>query len=118
MKFLTKGYEEDPKQILQSAMFSEDYNEMVIVKDIELYSLCEHHMLPFSGIVDIAYIPNDEVVGISKLARLVDMFARRLQIQERMTAEIASGLAYSFKINLIQQPDFYLYSMLVEADKR
>ena len=92
MQFLTQGYNTDGKQILESAIFSEDYNQMVLVKGIELYSLCEHHMLPFSGAVDIAYIPDGEVLGISKLARLVDMFARRLQIQERMTAEIACAL--------------------------
>ena len=88
MKFLTKGYEEDPKQILQSAMFSEDYNEMVIVKDIELYSLCEHHMLPFFGKAHIAYIPNGEIVGLSKIPRVVDVFSRRLQVQERLTEQI------------------------------
>ena len=88
MKFLTKGYEEDPKQILQSAMFSEDYNEMVIVKDIELYSLCEHHMLPFFGKAHIAYIPKGHIVGLSKIPRVVDVFARRLQVQERLTEQI------------------------------
>jgi GTP cyclohydrolase I len=88
MKFLTKGYEEDPKQILQSAMFSEDYNEMVIVKDIELYSLCEHHMLPFFGKAHIAYIPNGKIVGLSKIPRVVDVFSRRLQVQERLTEQI------------------------------
>ena len=88
MKFLTKGYEEDPKQILQSAMFSEDYNEMVIVKDIELYSLCEHHMLPFFGKAHIAYIPDGKIVGLSKIPRVVDVFSRRLQVQERLTEQI------------------------------
>lgn len=88
MKFLTEGYEKDPKQILQSAMFSEDYNEMVIVKDIELYSLCEHHMLPFFGKAHIAYIPDGQIVGLSKLPRIVDVFARRLQVQERLTEQI------------------------------
>ena len=88
MKFLTEGYEMDPKQILQSAMFTEDYNEMVIVKDIELYSLCEHHMLPFFGKAHIAYIPNGHIVGLSKLPRVVDVFARRLQVQERLTEQI------------------------------
>ena len=88
MKFLTEGYEKDPKQILQSAMFSEDYNEMVIVKDIELYSLCEHHMLPFFGKAHIAYIPNGKIVGLSKIPRVVDVFARRLQVQERLTEQI------------------------------
>ena len=88
MKFLTEGYEKDPTQILQSAMFSEDYNEMVIVKDIELYSLCEHHMLPFFGKAHIAYIPNGKIVGLSKIPRVVDVFSRRLQVQERMTEQI------------------------------
>ena len=77
-----------PKQILQSAMFSEDYNEMVIVKDIELYSLCEHHMLPFFGKAHIAYIPNGKIVGLSKIPRVVDVFSRRLQVQERLTEQV------------------------------
>lgn len=88
IKFLTKGYEMDPKQILKSAMFKENYNEMVIVKDIELYSLCEHHMLPFFGKAHIAYIPNGQIVGLSKIPRVVDVFSRRLQVQERLTEEI------------------------------
>ena len=88
MNFLTEGYEKDPKQILQSAMFSENYNEMVIVKDIELYSLCEHHMLPFFGKAHIAYIPNGKIVGLSKIPRVVDVFSRRLQVQERLTEQV------------------------------
>ena len=88
MKFLTQGYKIEPKQILQDALFNEDYNEMVIVKDIELYSLCEHHMLPFFGKAHIAYIPNGKIVGLSKIPRVVDVFSRRLQVQERLTEQV------------------------------
>ena len=88
MMFLTQGYQQDAASILKSAMFKESYNEMVIVKDIELYSLCEHHMLPFFGKAHIAYIPDGQIVGLSKLPRIVDVFARRLQVQERLTEQI------------------------------
>ena len=88
MQYLTHGYAIDPSHILKSAMFAEDYNQMVLVKDIELYSLCEHHMLPFFGKAHIAYIPNGHIVGLSKIPRVVDAFSRRLQVQERLTNEI------------------------------
>ena len=88
MRFLTSGYSMNPKEILEGAMFKEDYKEMVIIKDIELYSLCEHHMLPFFGKAHIAYIPNGHIVGLSKIPRVVDVFARRLQVQERLTEQI------------------------------
>ncbi|MBO5663452.1 MAG: GTP cyclohydrolase I FolE [Bacteroidales bacterium] len=88
MQFLTKGYEQDPKEVLRSAMFHEEYRQMVIVKDIDFYSLCEHHMLPFYGKAHVAYIPNKHITGLSKVARVVEIFARRLQIQERMTTQI------------------------------
>jgi GTP cyclohydrolase IA len=92
MAFLTKGYQEDPNQLLRGALFDVDYDEMVIVKDVEMFSLCEHHMLPFFGKVHVAYIPKRKVVGLSKIARLVEVFARRLQVQERMTRQIADAI--------------------------
>ncbi|UIR55767.1 GTP cyclohydrolase I FolE [Sphingobacterium sp. SRCM116780] len=87
-QFLTHGYDIDPAKVLQGAMFEEDYSQMVVVKDIEVYSMCEHHMLPFFGKAHIAYIPNGHIVGLSKIPRVVDIFARRLQVQERLTNEI------------------------------
>lgn len=89
---MTRGYGEDPEEIINGALFTEDYSEMIIMKDIDFYSLCEHHMLPFFGKVHMAYLPSGKIVGISKMARLVDVFARRLQVQERMTTQIASLL--------------------------
>ncbi len=88
MQFLTQGYHSNPEDILRSAMFKEDYQQMVIVKDIELYSMCEHHMLPFVGRAHVAYIPNGTITGLSKIARVVEAFARRLQVQERLTTQI------------------------------
>jgi GTP cyclohydrolase I len=88
MQFLTKGYSEDPAEILKSALFKEEYKQMVVVKDIELYSICEHHMLPFYGKCHVAYIPNGYITGLSKVARVVETFARRLQVQERLTVQI------------------------------
>ena len=92
MTFLTKGYAEDPEKILHDALFDVDYDEMVIVRDIEVFSLCEHHMLPFFGKVHVAYIPQGKVIGLSKIPRLVEVFARRLQVQERLTRQIADSI--------------------------
>ena len=91
-EFLTKGYNEDPETMLKNALFTVTYDEMVIVKDVEMFSLCEHHMLPFFGKVHVAYIPNGKVIGLSKIPRLIEMFSRRLQIQERLTTQIAETI--------------------------
>jgi GTP cyclohydrolase I len=91
-RFLTQGYDQDPVAILNNALFEVSYDEMVIVKDIEFYSLCEHHMLPFFGRVHVAYVPNGKVVGLSKIPRVVEMFSRRLQVQERLTTDVAMTL--------------------------
>jgi GTP cyclohydrolase I len=92
LRFFTRGYQEDPQEVLGEALFDVSYDEMVLVKDIEFYSLCEHHMLPFFGRAHVAYIPNGKVLGLSKIARLVEIFARRLQVQERLTVEIAETI--------------------------
>lgn len=92
MQFLTQGYNQNPEEILRSALFHEEYSEMVIVKDIEVYSMCEHHMLPFFGKAHVAYIPNGTIVGLSKIPRIVDAFSRRLQVQERLTIEIRDSI--------------------------
>ncbi len=97
MQFLTQGYDLDPQAILTGALFKEDYSEMVIVKDIELYSLCEHHILPFFGKAHVAYIPNGYIVGLSKIPRIIDAFARRLQVQERLTDEILNCIQDTLK---------------------
>mgnify|MGYP003562929267 CR=1 FL=1 len=95
LQFLTHGYDSDPSAILKSAMFKEDYSQMVLVKDIEIFSMCEHHMLPFFGKAHIAYIPNGHIVGLSKLPRVVDAYARRLQVQERLTNEIRDCIQHT-----------------------
>lgn len=92
MSFITKGYTEDPIEIIKSAIFKEEYKQMVLVKDIELYSICEHHMLPFYGKAHVAYIPNGYITGLSKIARVVECFARRLQVQERLTVQIRDSI--------------------------
>jgi GTP cyclohydrolase I len=92
LEYLTRGYQQDPAAVLQGALFEVNYDEMVIVKDIEMFSLCEHHLLPFFGKVHVAYIPNGKVLGLSKIPRLVDIFARRMQVQERLTVQIAETI--------------------------
>lgn len=97
MQFLTHGYDLNPEEILRSAMFQEDYRQMVLVKDIEIYSMCEHHMIPFFGKAHVAYIPNGYIVGLSKIPRIVDAFARRLQVQERLTTQIKEAIHNTLK---------------------
>jgi len=92
MQFLVKGYKDDPEELLREALFTVSYDEMVIVKDVEMFSLCEHHLLPFFGKVHVAYIPNGKVIGLSKIPRLIEAFSRRLQIQERLTTQIAEAI--------------------------
>jgi len=93
LAFLTRGYAEDPRDVINGALFDEEYSEMIVVKDIDFYSLCEHHVLPFFGKAHVAYLPKGRLVGISKVARLVEVYARRLQVQERLTTQIANTLA-------------------------
>ncbi len=97
LRFLTKGYGEDPQALLNNALFTVSYDEMVIIRDIDVFSLCEHHLLPFYGRAHVAYLPNGKVVGLSKIPRLVDMFARRLQVQERLTVQIAEAIEQTVK---------------------
>ena len=97
LKFLTQGHAQDPQEVLNEALFTVSYDEMVIIKDIDVFSLCEHHLLPFFGKAHVAYIPDGKVVGLSKIPRLVDMFARRLQVQERLTVQIADAIADQVK---------------------
>ena len=97
LQYLTKGYQEDPEKMLKAALFEVSYDEMVIVKDIEMFSLCEHHMLPFYGKVHVAYIPNGRVIGLSKIPRLIDVFARRMQVQERLTTQIAETIQHAIE---------------------
>jgi GTP cyclohydrolase I len=96
-EFLTRGYHDDPKRVIGTALFTEEYSEMIIVRDIDFFSLCEHHLIPFYGKAHIAYVPDKHIVGISKIARMVECFARRLQVQERMTQQIASTLAEALR---------------------
>ena len=97
LEYLTQGYKRNPEEVLQGALFDVTYDEMVIVKDIEMFSLCEHHMLPFFGKVHVAYIPNGKVIGLSKIPRIVDIFARRLQVQERLTVQIAETIQHALE---------------------
>ncbi len=97
LRFLTQGYETDPEEVINDAKFTEKYNEMIVVKDIQIYSLCEHHLLPFWGKCHVAYIPKGKIIGLSKVARLVEIFARRLQVQERMTTQIAEVIQKSLE---------------------
>src|SRR5206468_5513420 len=90
--FLTKGYREDPSEILSSALFTEEYSEMIVLKDLDFFSLCEHHLLPFFGKAHVAYIPNRRILGVSRIARLFEVFARRLQVQERLRTQVATSL--------------------------
>ena len=97
LRFLTKGYRQDPEELLKNALFTESYDEMVLVKDIDIFSMCEHHMLPFYGRCHVGYIPRDKVVGLSKLPRVVDIFSRRLQVQERLTHQISEAIEHYLK---------------------
>ncbi len=97
MRFLTQGYAQDPEEVIGGALFTEEYEEMIVIKDIDFYSLCEHHMLPFFGKAHVAYIPDGRIVGISKIARLVEVFARRLQVQERLTKQVAHTMMDQLK---------------------
>jgi GTP cyclohydrolase I len=97
LQYLTRGYKEDPERLLKDALFTVNYDEMVIVKDVEMFSMCEHHLLPFFGKVHVAYIPKGKVIGLSKIPRLIDAFARRLQVQERLTTQIAEAIQHAIE---------------------
>src|SRR5678815_994732 len=119
LKFLTRGYEQDPCEILNAALFTVTYDEMVVVKDIDLYSLCEHHLLPFHGKAHVAYLPNGKVVGLSKIPRLVDIYARRLQVQERLTVEIAQAIQKTVKprgVGVIIEAEHFCICLLYTSD--
>tara|TARA_B100001093_G_scaffold311971_1_gene297728 strand:- start:87 stop:677 length:591 start_codon:yes stop_codon:yes gene_type:complete len=120
MQFLTQGYEMNPTEILQSAMFSEDYSQMLLVKEIEFYSLCQHHLLPFFRKAHIAYIPDGNIVGLSKLPRVVDAFSRRLQVQERLTNEISDCIQDTLKpkrVAVVMEAR-HLYMQMKEVEKQ
>jgi GTP cyclohydrolase I len=112
MQFLTSGYHQDAAEILRGAMFEEDYRNMVIIKDIELYSMCEHHMLPFFGKAHIAYIPNGYIVGLSKIPRIVDVFSRRLQVQERLTNQIMDCIQDTMNLFRLKSISHTIYYFL------
>ena len=109
-KFLAKGYDEDPAAILNSALFTEEYSEMIVLKDLDFFSLCEHHLLPFFGKAHVAYIPNHRILGLSKIARLFEVFARRLQVQERLTTQVANSIMDAITNAVCQNSTVLIFS--------